>query len=283
MKYEQLLKIKKEEIINENKKLKETLDKSFDKNILFDSLFDDLTNFLNQKFFINNTMFLTLLMIEGLIYNKNNNTNQKTFSVLFCDVDGLKMINDTKGHSVVDDYIKKVANIISSSIRSNRDDIVDNMFSLTSFNNNIPIRIGGDEFLIILPNCNKELAYSEVSTRIKQKIEKTFKNDIPTKISLSIGVADTNEVKIPNDLTDEAIKIFLNNLIRIAEDRMYSDKHASKKKASIIDKQQYLEKELRRISDNLGLNLNNDEDYNLFKQIVNESTNNIKEENKKSR
>ncbi len=65
-----------------------------------------------------------------------------TLSVLLADVDRFKQINDRMGHAVGDDVLKFVANYLTSCVRES--DFV--------------FRWGGDEFLILLPRTEEEVA-----------------------------------------------------------------------------------------------------------------------------
>ncbi|MDD4629779.1 MAG: diguanylate cyclase [Eubacteriales bacterium] len=68
-------------------------------------------------------------------------------SVIFADINGLKMTNDIFGHAAGDELIKKSAKILVRSCREN--DII--------------ARIGGDEFIILLPNTSEEKAEKVIS------------------------------------------------------------------------------------------------------------------------
>jgi len=63
-------------------------------------------------------------------------------AALLIDIDGLKSINDTMGHAAGDAVISRLATTIRESVR----------------NDDIAARIGGDEFLIVAPDCNAEVA-----------------------------------------------------------------------------------------------------------------------------
>jgi diguanylate cyclase (GGDEF)-like protein len=61
-------------------------------------------------------------------------------SIIMSDVNGLKSINDSIGHAMGDELLKKVAQVLSNGCRA--DDII--------------ARLGGDEFVVLLPKTNKE-------------------------------------------------------------------------------------------------------------------------------
>jgi diguanylate cyclase (GGDEF)-like protein len=93
----------------------------------------------------------------------------RPLSVIMLDLDNLKKINDTHGHTSGDDVLKLVANAIQEHVRR-----VD-----------IPGRIGGDEFLILLPEAELEMATS-VAKRMCIKVLNTLYKGM--KISVSVGV-----------------------------------------------------------------------------------------------
>ena len=100
--------------------------------------------------------------------------NESPFSVLFLDIDFLKLINDSFGHSMGDSVIVEIARLCRTNIDKN----------------DIPGRIGGDEFGIILPGRSLQTA-----TAIAEQIRQAM-NDLKIpgisgdmQVSLSIGVA----------------------------------------------------------------------------------------------
>jgi len=122
--------------------------------------------------------------------------------LMFIDVDDFKLINDTYGHSVGDRVLTGVANNLKSCIRSN--DIV--------------ARIGGDEFLILLP----EISDLDDSKHVAQKIVSSVQIPLPitgddTKLTLSIGMS-----VFPDDGNDVL------ELMRQADKAMYSVKDGGK-------------------------------------------------------
>ena len=101
---------------------------------------------------------------------------EKPFAMIICDVDIFKHVNDTYGHAVGDEILKKVANLLKTTFRS-----IDYV-----------CRIGGDEFAVIMVDVNQELSYTirEKITVINNQLYCPT-DDLPA-ISLSAGVAFTD-------------------------------------------------------------------------------------------
>ncbi len=94
--------------------------------------------------------------------------------VLMCDLDHFKNINDTYGHDAGDQVLKQLAKILLQSVRE------------TDF----VIRFGGEEFMILLVDCNTRTA-KEMAERIRTRVERD-KFHIPghsISMTLSIGTA----------------------------------------------------------------------------------------------
>jgi len=100
---------------------------------------------------------------------------QEKLVAMMLDIDFFKEINDTYGHSVGDIVLQKVANLLRSNTKS-----TDRIF-----------RMGGEEFLILLPDTEIENAQI-VAERIRLAIEEmvTDKNGSTISITTSIGMAE---------------------------------------------------------------------------------------------
>lgn len=90
--------------------------------------------------------------------------------LVICDLNGLKLVNDTLGHSMGDTIIKESSRIVKSAL-SNYEEAC---------------RIGGDEFAIFFPNCNSTLLEKYKAT-LMDHLEAYNENHPKLPLSLSIG------------------------------------------------------------------------------------------------
>jgi diguanylate cyclase (GGDEF)-like protein len=132
-------------------------------------------------------------------------------SVLMCDLDHFKLINDQHGHAAGDDVLQQFAARAQRSIRSNSDWIA---------------RYGGEEFLIVLP----ETAHADgvfVAEKIRALMQDTPFNTRTgnTIVTASFGVASTG----PNG-PDLALKV--ETMIRTADECLYSSKLAGRNRCT---------------------------------------------------
>ncbi|MBV9492754.1 MAG: GGDEF domain-containing protein [Acidobacteria bacterium] len=124
------------------------------------------------------------------------------FAVLFIDLDGFKQINDNSGHAAGDEVLRVVAGRITSSLRS-RD---------------IAARFGGDEFVILLDTVRSSVDADSAWCRIRDRIV------VPIEVEAQVFIvgASGGIVMFPADgLAPE-------DLMRLADDRMYAEKQSRK-------------------------------------------------------
>jgi diguanylate cyclase (GGDEF)-like protein/putative nucleotidyltransferase with HDIG domain len=119
---------------------------------------------------------------------------QKNVSALMIDVDHFKSINDAYGHPAGDAVLKAVAQLIRRDCRD-----VD-----------LPVRYGGEEFLLVLPEVNREGAMV-VAERIRKNLAQTSieYEGIQIKVTASMGIAaypkDAQAQQQLLDLADKAL------------------------------------------------------------------------------
>jgi diguanylate cyclase (GGDEF)-like protein len=100
--------------------------------------------------------------------------NSPDFALLLIDIDHFKRINDRRGHDMGDHILQKVAATISQNINAQ----------------NFLGRWGGEEFIVIMPDTNKETAL-KLAEKIRTAIhETTFDPNNPISVTISAGVSD---------------------------------------------------------------------------------------------
>ncbi|MDO6561615.1 diguanylate cyclase [Paraglaciecola chathamensis] len=107
-------------------------------------------------------------------FNKSRE-NDQPLSVLMCDVDFFKNVNDTYGHSTGDEVIKTVAQVMLENTR----------------NSDLVARYGGEEFIALLPRTSKHEA-TIVAEKIRRSIESIEINidNHQLRFTISVGISD---------------------------------------------------------------------------------------------
>ncbi len=155
------------------------------------ALTDSLTGLFNRRYLM--VHFEKMLM-------KGRET-RKTLCAMTLDIDFFKKINDTYGHGVGDETLKIFAERISQNLRS---------FDLVS-------RMGGEEFVVVLPDTSLDLA-KQIAERLRKSIcREPFRVSAPEgqiNVSVSIGAA---MIDPDNHLTVDAA-------LKLSDDELYHAK-----------------------------------------------------------
>jgi len=126
---------------------------------------DDLTGLPNRRYFYSR--------LQGELELAHN--FRRHLAVLVLDIDGFKGINDHYGHKAGDIVLAHVGKLLPESVRGS----------------DVPARVGGDEFAVIMPGTNKEGAYV-VAERLQQALEGSLVvNDdgVQVHLRVSLGVS----------------------------------------------------------------------------------------------
>lgn len=157
-----------------------------------DAMHDELTRVLNRR----------AIFDKASVYWRA----QRDFAVLLLDADHFKEINDNHGHSAGDAVLRHLASLLRDSLRS--DDSVG--------------RVGGEEFLIVLPGAGKREGIAAAS-RIRDRLVRhpCRLDDMTLPVTLSIGIARSREGPRLRDVID------------LADRRLYAAKSAGRNR--VID------------------------------------------------
>lgn len=123
-------------------------------------------------------------------------------TVLTFDMDNLKPINDTYGHSAGDDALRTIASVLRRM----------------DWAGAVSARTGGDEFLLFLPRCDEAGAHRAIAAIESELAQLNQENGAKYEVAMSIGWFTT----IPT------LSITLARCIRESDQRMYAVKHTKK-------------------------------------------------------
>jgi diguanylate cyclase (GGDEF)-like protein len=133
---------------------------------------------------------------------------QQPLSVIMCDIDHFKRVNDTYGHPAGDAVIIAAAKTLKAAVRAEVD---------------LPCRFGGEEFVLVLPNVGVEGA-AAAAERMRATIEAArieAGTAEPLSVTMSFGVAEL----VAEDADPEA-------LLKRADDALYASKHGGRNRVS---------------------------------------------------
>lgn len=129
------------------------------------TMYDPLTELVNRRF-----------LIEYLKHKVHKPSRSKRpFSIIMCDIDDFKIINDCYGHECGDNVLRQIGDILKEITRPQ----------------DLASRWGGEEFLIFLPDISSGSAI-DMAERLREEIAThTFSyNDKEFKVTMSFGVSD---------------------------------------------------------------------------------------------
>lgn len=171
-----------------------TKQKKYEKILKEKATKDQMTGLFNRNTGIN---YLKMLI--------NEKSDDSILSIAYIDLDNLKQINDKYGHNVGDLYIISISNILKTSIREN----------------DYAVRMGGDEFMLILPSCRQEdvekIVFKKIQDKISIKNEELLSENKP-KMSISYGIGEYSKNLYYN----------IDSFISSVDEKMYENKNKKK-------------------------------------------------------
>ena len=171
-----------------------TVQKKSAEELYVQATIDEMTKILNKR--------TGLAMLTEKIINKEQ------FVVVFIDIDGLKLVNDTFGHQEGDNYIKTVVQKIKESLSAN-----DFLF-----------RYGGDEIVMVV-NAEGEINSSQRAEGMLNKINNIIQEEHkPYKMLISYGIAKYDNTS--SETTEE--------ILARADAQMYINKRINKESRNLI-------------------------------------------------
>lgn len=182
---------------------------------------------------------------EQIISGATFQPRTQNFSLILIDVDNLKEINDTYGHMAGDKAIEIVGQAIKRNIRKE----------------DLGVRYGGDEFLILLFNQDKRAA-KKVIERIRKEISELAAEQ-GMNIQISAGAAYYDCLRNMGDI------------IKMADRDLYKEKRVKKSKdKQDSEKLKHLLREIEKLRDELnkkvtleGKGINNEETLRLSQKL----------------
>lgn len=154
--------------------------KNYEASILYLSYRDPLTTLFNRRYYMEQ-----LPRYDNLIFYP--------FSIIVADINGLKIMNDAFGHSAGDKLLIKVSNHLRNVFKD------EEKIS----------RVGGDEFIVMLPNTPYDEA-AKLIDKVKNQIENDSVQGMHISVSFGLGTKLKNES--------------INEIISSAENEMYAQK-----------------------------------------------------------
>lgn len=168
--------------------------KQLEEEVLVLTLHDELTGLGNRRY------------LKQELDKLKQSGRKNPISIISMDIFDFKVINDTYGHDAGDKVLRTISDVLKDSLRP--DDII--------------VRMGGDEFVAVLPLTSEEATQS-IKTRIEEKLTSSILKD---SVKLSMGVVTA--IDKADDLDD---------LLTLADKMMYKHKKFQRRTKELEENQ----------------------------------------------
>ncbi len=131
------------------------------------------------------------------------------FGLLHLDLDYFKAVNDTLGHAAGDFVLERVGGVLRDQVRAE----------------DCAARVGGDEFVVILPGRTDAQTLQAIANRIINRLSEPLEFEgKPCRVSASVGIVRSNDFPVP----DAA------QVLAAADRALYAAKHAGRSQAVLL-------------------------------------------------
>ena len=137
------------------------------------------------------------------------------FGIVVCDINGLKLINDTEGHKAGDDYIKRSCSLICRI-----------------FHHSPVFRIGGDEFAVVLRGPDYVNRKGLIS-RLRKQVEENIRLSEGPSVASGLAEYLPSEDHFVEDVFNRADSLMYENKTRLKEQKLLMESHSLKEKTNI--------------------------------------------------
>lgn len=160
---------------------------------------DALTGLYNRRQFSD---LLGRLFAESTRYRSD-------LTCLMLDLDNFKRVNDSLGHHVGDQLLQLTATVIRETVRES----------------DIPVRYGGDEFVVLLPRTSPgdaRILAERIITEFRSRLMKTLPEASITSLSIGLASREQNEPAVAT------------NLVNLADEALYLAKAGGKNRVTVV-------------------------------------------------
>jgi diguanylate cyclase (GGDEF)-like protein len=151
--------------------------------------------------------------VQGKLPGASPNSDYQTFSIMMCDLDQFKHINDTYGHLVGDQVLRYIGELLKEAHVLRQEDVAG--------------RFGGEEFIVVLTNTDADNALYPARRFVEQLKKKIFhgKDGQAFSVTASVGISQFHD----DDQNEEAV-------IQRADQALYHAKNHGRDQIVIFEK-----------------------------------------------